>query len=63
MSRNQEVTVKTESMCEFAFLDKESYEAGLLRIREELDRKMVEFMRTQAPFMKLTFGKMLSLLW
>ena len=55
--------MKAESMCEFAFLDKDSYEAGLLSIREELDRKMVEFMRTQAPFMKLTFGKVLSLLW
>ena len=55
--------MKSESMCEFAFLDKDSYEAGLLSIREVLDRKMVEFMRTQAPFMKLTFGKVLSLLW
>ena len=50
-------------MCEFAFLDKDSYEKGMLGIREELDRKMVEFMRTQAPFQRLTYGKVLSLLW
>ena len=34
-----------------------------MNVREELDRKMVEFLRTQPAFMKLTYGKVLSLFW
>ena len=41
MQRAQEFTVKAETLCEFAYLDKEGYEAGLLDTREALDRKMI----------------------
>ena len=61
MQCNQQFTVKTECLCEFAYLDKVGYEKGLLNVREELDRKMVEFLRTQPAFTKLTYGKVLSL--
>ena len=50
----QESTIKTEGMCEFAYLEKNNYNSTLLEIRNKHETNVVRFLRTQPVFKPLT---------
>ena len=51
---SQKTNIKSESACEFACLTKEGYENSLKGIREQIEKKMVQFLSSVSILKELT---------
>lgn len=59
----QRTTVKSESYCEFACLNRDGYESCLRVIQEKIENKMVTFLSSVPIFVALTHSKLSSLFY
>ena len=59
----QEATIKSESVSELAYLTKDGYDKSIKNLREIMDIKMIEFLKSQPAFKTLTYQRILGFQW